>query len=66
MNEVKVHFIPGQGRQGDVLIVPAKQPFAEADLGAAILEQDSNRVVLAHGEVTGEGDELNELRRTVD
>src|SRR5574337_555619 len=33
MSEIKVHVIPGMGRQGDVLILPSLQPFAEADLG---------------------------------
>jgi len=50
---IKIHVTQTIGRQGDVLIVPSKQPFSDIDLGEQILEQDSNRVVLAHGEVTG-------------
>lgn len=53
MSEIKVHVIPGMGRQGDVLILPSLQPFAEADLGAPIVEDNGRRVTLALGEVTG-------------
>jgi len=51
--EIKLHIKAGQGRQGDVFVVPASRPFEDSDLGEPILEQSGNRVVLAHGEVTG-------------
>lgn len=52
MNEIKLHIIPGMGRQGDVLIMPSLKPFEEADLGKPIMEGD-NQVTLALGEITG-------------
>lgn len=53
MSEIMVHFVPGMGRQGDVLIVPASVPFSEGDLGKLVQDSDGSRVVLAYGEVTG-------------
>lgn len=53
MTETKVHMIPGTGRQGDVLIIPALEPFDKKDLGAPIMEENGKRITLALGEVTG-------------
>lgn len=53
LSTIKVHFIPGQGRQGDVLVVPALKPFDAADLGKLVRENTPGRVTLALGEVTG-------------
>lgn len=53
MNEIKVHVIPGMGRQGDVLILPSLKPFSDDDLGNPIIEENGKRVTLALGELTG-------------
>ena len=51
--ETKIHFIPGVGRQGDVLIMPVTKAIEEKDVGKLLHEQNGNRVVLAYGELTG-------------
>lgn len=48
-NQDRTSGLPGQVRQGDVLIVAIK----ELPRGAQALPHEGGRVVLAHGEVTG-------------
>lgn len=49
-----VMFKPEMARQGDVLLIPITEEIKAHDIGKVAEEfNEDNRVVLAHGEVTG-------------